>query len=125
MVMCSVLGVIGFLEWRFGLVECASVILVIGFSVDFCVHIAHGYIVAPLQDSRKHRCQFSLLQNGHAIMSSAFVSILSSLVAVTDNQRILLWKMGILTTLTIVSSVIYSFSGLHPFCFLFVCFYLF
>lgn len=85
-VMVSVLGIIGFIGWKFGLVECCAILLVLGFSSDYCglyfivsfgilshlllvvascffdcsVHIAHGYLVAPLQDSRKHRCQFAV-----------------------------------------------------------------
>ena len=93
-IMTSVLGIIGFIGWQFGLTECASVVLVIGFSVDYCVHIAHGYIVAPLKDNREHRCQFALLQNGHAIISSAFVSVLSTIPILIDNQQVLFFKMG-------------------------------
>ena len=109
-VMTSVLGVIGFIGWQFGLTECASVVLVVGFSVDYCVHIAHGYLVAPLKDSRKHRCQFALLQNGHAIVSSSMVSILSSIPLLASPDELLFWKMGILTTLTIGFSVTFTFS---------------
>merc|ERR1712096_262710 len=111
LVMTSVLGVIGFIGWQFGLTECASAVLVIGFSCDYCVHIAHGYIVAPLKDSRKHRCQFALLQNGHAIMSSSVVSVLSTIPILASVDELLYWKMGILTTLTIAFSVIFSFSA--------------
>merc|ERR1712096_242785 len=110
LIMTSVLGIIGFIGWRFGLTESASVILVIGFSVDYCVHIAHGYLVAPLKGCRKHRCQFALLQNGHAIVSSATVSILSTIPILVDDKNLLFWKMGVLTSLTIVFSVLFSFT---------------
>jgi len=109
-IMMSVLGVIGMIGWRFGLTECASVVLVIGFSVDYCVHISHGYIVAPLKHNREIRCQFSLLQNGHAIVSSATVSILSTFPVLLNPNEVMFWKMGFLTVMTILFSILFSFS---------------
>ena len=91
--------------------ECAAVILVLGFSVDYCVHISHGYMNAPVKKSRQHRVQFALLQNAHAIVSSAFVSILATMPILIDSENTIYQKLGLLTALTIVSSVAFSFTS--------------
>lgn len=109
-IMISVLSCISFFGWKFGLIESLSVVLVLGFSVDYSVHISHGYLSSPLVDSRRHQCQYSLLTNGHAIISSGFVSILSLIPLLFDDSVIAYWKAGILTLFTLLFSILFCFT---------------
>lgn len=82
------------------------------FVIDsFQVHISHGYLNAPMKDSRQNRVQFALLQNGHAIVSSAFVSFLASMPILVDGENLIYQKLGMLTVLTIASSVAFCFTS--------------
>jgi len=100
------------MDWKFGLVQSIAVILVIGFSVDYCVHVSNAYNSAPQttpqQCTREARLKFALLTNGHAIMSSATVSILASIPILASEVKIYR-QIAIITSLTITSSIFYTF----------------
>jgi len=44
--VCVVVGVFYLLGWQVGGVEAISLSILVGSSVDYCVHIVEGYILA-------------------------------------------------------------------------------
>lgn len=61
--ICCVVGVFYLAGWEMGAVEAVSLSILVGSSVDYCVHIVEGYILAgkkmPLQSitSQVRECQ--------------------------------------------------------------------
>jgi predicted RND superfamily exporter protein len=51
-IVLNLMGVISFLGWKFGMVESTCVIVFIGISIDYVVHICHQY-VHSIYDDRK------------------------------------------------------------------------
>ena len=46
----QVLGLCKMLGWALGIAESIAAVIVIGFSVDFTVHLAHMYVLYCLYD---------------------------------------------------------------------------
>ena len=53
-IILMLMGMIQILGWKFGLVESTCVIVFIGISVDYVVHICHQYIHS-IEDDRTSR----------------------------------------------------------------------
>lgn len=55
--VCLVVGVFYVVGWEIGGVEAVSLSILVGSSVDYCVHLVEGYILAatacPIKDVRK------------------------------------------------------------------------
>jgi len=73
-------------------IESISVILVIGFSVDYVVHLANSYLESAAQ-TRFERMSFALLTMGVSVVSGAMTTMLSGLMLVFPSF-IFFYKMG-------------------------------
>eukprot|EP00494_Astrolonche_serrata_P030235 UN30502 len=62
--------------WDFGIIESVSVVIVIGFSVDYNVHLGHSYLESPATD-RLGRMGYSLTTMGISVVSGAVTTGLS------------------------------------------------
>ncbi|BFZ23782.1 hypothetical protein BsWGS_26821 [Bradybaena similaris] len=88
--ICCVVGVFYLAGWEMGAVEAVSLSILVGSSVDYCVHIVEGYILAgkkmPLQyinsqsaaDVRKQRTSQAIRHIGVAIVCSAVTTIIAA-----------------------------------------------
>jgi protein dispatched 1 len=101
-------GVRGIMGWDLGIGESIAAVILIGLSVDYCVHLANAYCEAPAScDTRELRVQHALMTMGISITASAVTTIVSGSV---------LWlciltffsKFAFLITATIVSSFAWS-----------------
>ena len=81
----------------------------LGFAVDYCVHIGHGYLTSPIAFDRMGRVRYTLLTVGHAILSSAFISFVATIPLLVGNYE-MFGKMGIMILCTIGFSVALSLS---------------
>lgn len=56
--VCLVVGIFYVLGWEIGGVEAVSLSILVGSSVDYCVHLVEGYILAanacPIKDVSNH-----------------------------------------------------------------------
>ena len=102
------IGVYGIMKWSLGIGESIAAVILIGLSVDYCVHLANAYCEAPLVcDTRELRTQHALMTMGISITASAVTTIVSGSM---------LWlciltffsKFAFLITATILSSVAWS-----------------
>ena len=70
-------GVHGIMKWSLGIGESIAAVILIGLSVDYCVHLANAYVEAPLVcDTRELRTQHALMTMGISITASAITTII-------------------------------------------------
>ena len=59
--VCLVVGIFYMLHWEIGGVEAVSLSILVGSSVDYCVHLVEGYILAAQACPVKDVSIFSLV----------------------------------------------------------------
>merc|ERR1719324_674198 len=76
--VCSiVVSVVAFMfcvGWKLGVLEALVLVMVIGLSVDYVVHMADSYLEAPAQD-RTGRTQYMMKKMGLAVLNGAATTI--------------------------------------------------
>ncbi|XP_029019831.1 protein dispatched homolog 3 [Betta splendens] len=86
-VICLVVAVMYWLGWEMGAVEAISLSILVGSSVDYCLHLVEGYLLAaapaPAHDSglpaeRRRRALEAVNHVGVAIVSSAVTTVIST-----------------------------------------------
>ena len=102
-------GVRGFMGWDLGIGESIAAVILIGLSVDYCVHLANAYTEAPklFAKSRGEKTRRALMIMGVSITASAMTTVISGSM---------LWlcvlkffsKFAFLITMTITSSYLWS-----------------
>lgn len=94
------------LGWALGVIESIAIVILIGFSVDYAVHLANHY-VESVYDDRFRRMQDALGGIGISIFSGAITTIGSGIflffAVVTFFQQ-----FAILITFTILFSLMFS-----------------
>merc|ERR1719285_128302 len=80
--------------WKFGTTESVAVVIVIGFSVDYVVHLGHSYLESNLQ-GREKRLTMALLTMGISVTSGAITTALSG-IPLMFSVFIFFYKMGLL-----------------------------
>ena len=103
-IILSLLSMIALLEWKFGMIESTCVIVFIGISVDYVVHICHNYTHA-LELSPKARMDHAYRQIGKAIVGGALTSCFSAGFLIVC-QASSLNKFGVLLLTTILCSML-------------------
>jgi len=115
-IVISVLATIELIGWQFGLVEGIAVIIIIGFSVDYVVHLANHYVESTYED-RFSRIQDALTAMGISILSGSITTILS-VICLAFAAIIFFNKFAVLVTSTILFALYFSmvfFIALHHF----------
>ena len=101
--------VLGFLTvsgWGLGVLESILIVIVIGFSVDYTVHLADSYMQSRAID-REGKVTDALTHTGMSVLSGAISTILAS-IPMLFTQIIFFFKFGVFILLTIVLSLIFS-----------------
>jgi len=79
-ILCVVICLAGFLfailGWSLGAVEALALIIVVGLSVDYSLHMAEGYNRSPCE-TRYLRVQDALRRNGGALVGASATSVLA------------------------------------------------
>jgi predicted RND superfamily exporter protein len=111
------------LGWSLGIIECIALIVVVGISVDYSVHIAHAYVEAePLakagqeltdEDERIQRTRFALATIGISLTSGLFTSLGGALFLFFCALNVFR-KFGIFLFLTLLVSFACAFLMLVP-----------
>jgi len=89
--------------WTFGIVECISIVILIGFSVDYVVHLANAYLESK-GDTRFERMSFALLTMAVSVLAGAITTALSS-TALLFLKLAFFYKMGVI----ILTVIFYAF----------------
>ncbi|CAE8676217.1 unnamed protein product [Polarella glacialis] len=74
-IICLAGWMFGILRWEFGAVEAVALIVVVGLSVDYSLHIAECY--SQSKGSRYQRTQEALRRTGSALVGAAATSVLA------------------------------------------------
>jgi hypothetical protein len=106
-------SVLGFcksaMDWDLGMGEAIAGVIVIGYSVDFCVHLAHMYqesIYYGLVD-RSSRCAFAAKNLGTTIFAGA-ITTSGAGIPMFACFFYFFFKMALLITVTIMYSLLFS-----------------
>lgn len=112
---CIVASVLGFVKafngWDLGIAETIAGIIVIGFSVDYVVHMGHMYIEAAEKSgamTREKRFFYAASKMGSTVMAGAITTAGSGAFMFMCQMRFF-YKMAVLITLTIGFSFLFSF----------------
>jgi hypothetical protein len=92
--------------WKFGMVESITVIMVIGFSVDYVVHLANSYLESQ-GETRLERMSFALLTMGVSVVSGAITTMLSGFMLVFPSY-VFFYKMGWIIVTTVLLAVMWA-----------------
>uniref|UniRef100_A0A2C9KWT5 SSD domain-containing protein n=1 Tax=Biomphalaria glabrata TaxID=6526 RepID=A0A2C9KWT5_BIOGL len=86
--ICCVVGIFYLAGWEMGAVEAVSLSILVGSSVDYCVHLVEGYILAgkkmslamdkPASSIRRERTSYAVRHIGVAIVCSALTTIIAA-----------------------------------------------
>ena len=98
------------------MIESTSLIVFVGISVDYVVHIAHQYIDA-IEEDRKSRMEHAYNQIGNAILGGALTSCFSAFFLIICDADALS-KFGILLLTIILCSMLNSLVFLPSIAFL-------
>uniref|UniRef100_A0AAR2LXL8 SSD domain-containing protein n=1 Tax=Pygocentrus nattereri TaxID=42514 RepID=A0AAR2LXL8_PYGNA len=82
-VVCLVVAVMYWLGWEMGAVEAISLSILVGSSVDYCLHLVEGYLLAgdlttDPSTKRQQRTVEAVNHVGVAIVSSAVTTVIST-----------------------------------------------
>jgi len=92
--------------WRWGLTESIAVIMVIGFSVDYVVHLANSYLESQ-GETRMERLSFALLTMGVSVVSGAITTMLSGIMLVFPSY-LFFYKMGWIIVTTVLLALMWA-----------------
>eukprot|EP00930_Biecheleria_cincta_P072360 TRINITY_DN59769_c0_g1_i1.p1 TRINITY_DN59769_c0_g1~~TRINITY_DN59769_c0_g1_i1.p1 ORF type:complete len:1130 (+),score=170.20 TRINITY_DN59769_c0_g1_i1:194-3391(+) len=76
-IICLAGTMFGVLGWEFGAVEAVALIVVVGLSVDYSLHLAEAYLQSQCGESRYLRAQDAVRRTGAALVGAAATSVLS------------------------------------------------
>lgn len=113
-VLSSILAIIYLMGWSLGVSESIAMVIFVGLSQDYIVHLGHMYI-ENIYDSKQKRMDFSLKSIGLTVISSGLTSYSSGVFLVFCNIY-MLYKFGILIQISIILALFYSiifFSALN------------
>ena len=117
LIVASVLGTIEYVYgWDLGIVESLMGNLVVGFSVDYTIHLGHMFVAAgreyDLQNSLD-RFSFAIRKMGGTVVGGA-VTTLGAGLFMLPCQLVFFHKLGLLMVTTIFFSLLYSFGFVMP-----------
>ena len=92
--------------WQFGFSESISIVIIIGFSVDYVVHFANAYLECPGK-TRTERLSFSLLTMGVSVGSGAVTTLLAGFFLLFPNL-VFFYKMGVIILITILAAILWA-----------------
>ena len=117
LIVASVLGTIEYVYgWDLGVVESLMGNLVVGFSVDYTIHLGHMFVAADREHDLQNsldRFSFAIRKMGGTVIGGA-VTTLGAGLFMLPCQLVSLNKLGLLMVTTILFSLLYSFGFVMP-----------
>lgn len=115
-ILLMVCGVIAFtvtLGWKIGLIEAVVYVMVVGLSVDYCVHLSEAYLSSAAQD-REGRTKDMIRLMGQSVLSGA-VSTLGASAMLFLGYIQFFSKFGTIIFFVITQSLVWSLVGYAAF----------
>merc|ERR1712241_1491136 len=92
--------------WKMGTIEALSVVMLIGFSIDYVVHVANAYLESK-GDSRMERMSFALLTMGVSVLAGAITTALSGIMLMFPSWLIF-YKMGMIIMTVVIYALLWA-----------------
>merc|ERR1719384_967202 len=105
-IMLCELSIMYLMGWKFGVSESVAIVIIIGFSVDYVVHLANAYLESSAE-SREERLSFALLTMGISVVSGAITTFGAGFFLIFP-PVIFFYKMGLLMISTVALSIIWA-----------------
>jgi predicted RND superfamily exporter protein len=102
----SVLGLMSLLGWKLGVSESLAIVILIGFSIDYVVHLAAHYVHSPYH-GRYERMKDSYREMGVSIFAGA-ITTAGSGAFLFPSTSVIFWKFAVILTSTIGFALFYS-----------------
>ena len=102
-IVLAVMSMIFLMGWDFGLVQSTCIIVFIGISFDYVVHISHQYLSSNL-NTRRERMDHAYTIMGETIFAGALTTSFSG-IGLLLCQTDALNKFGVLLMTTVISSM--------------------
>ena len=106
MIATFVLGFLQIVGWGLGPLESILIVIVIGFSVDYTVHLADSYMQSHAP-TREGKVTDALVHTGSSVLSGA-ISTIGASIPMFFAKIIFFYKFGIFILLTIALSLNFS-----------------
>ena len=100
--------------WELGHSEAIAGTIVLGFAIDYCVHLAHAYLTS-VEPTCGGKARESVAKMGNTVLAGA-VTTVGSGVAMAMCQAQVYHKMGVLICITILFSCLYALLFFAPLC---------
>ena len=115
LIVASVLGTVYLIGWNLGIKESVAGVVVIGFSVDYTIHLGHMFDVARSQGltTRREKFDYSIRKMGETVLAGA-ITTAGSTVFLLACQLTFFTAMGTLIILTVAFSLGYSLLFFMP-----------
>jgi hypothetical protein len=115
MIVGTVLGAAQTQGWSLGIAESIAAVIVVGFSVDYTIHLGHMYDHAGHEGfaTRTERARFAILKMGSTVFAGA-ITTAGSGAFLFPTQLVFFNKMAFLIVVTIVFSLLYSLCFFMP-----------
>jgi len=92
--------------WKLGIIEALSVIMLIGFSIDYVVHVANAYLESQ-GETRKERMSFALLTMGVSVLAGAITTALSGIMLMCQ-AFLMFYKMGFIIMTVVIYALLWA-----------------
>ena len=115
-IVVSIMGIMQILGWQLGVTESVALVVLIGFSVDYVVHLANHFVESHFK-KRVDRLRHSLKEIGVSILSGAVTTILSGMVLYLCSTT-LFKKFSIIIVGTIFLSIYIALFFFSSLCYL-------
>ena len=77
-IVSCVICVVWLMKWEYGIAESVACVILVGFAVDYVIHLCYCYVEAPFLD-RKSRTKYAVGEMGFSIVGSAFTTFSAGL----------------------------------------------
>merc|ERR1719198_1196825 len=103
------------LDWPLGIVESVAAVIVVGFSVDYTIHLGHIYNHGAHEglNTREERFKYAIKKMGGTVMGGAITTAGSGLFMFFATM-LFFYKMAFMISLTILLSVWWSLFFFMP-----------
>ena len=103
--------------WALGVGECIAGVIVVGFAVDYVVHLGHVFLEAEVE-TREERFKHAVLSMGVTVIGGAGTTFGAGVIMYLC-QMTFFTKMATLISMTIFFSISYALFFFMPLCALF------
>merc|ERR1719326_2729258 len=105
-IICLAAAMFGIMQWKFGAVEAIGLIVFVGFSVDYSLHMAESFNQSK-ETKRFAKVKDAMTRTGGAVFAAAVTSALAGLPILLCTIQVFV-KFGVTMVLNTVLSLFFS-----------------